>query len=306
MPLTRHFYELDEVRSALRTCLRIQDEAALFWLWELVVSREEDFATAILESEGFYGLDTDDWVTRYSNGGVHDLLTTCQQPTKRTFARRDKAERFVALLNPAEAATEVAVEAAADFWLGLNDACKRKNVLAATWYIKNTRLSQDAVWMALALIDSTVKTRGGPLGAQVATVKRICLGAPSVEAAQKRWDTWDNLIGRRGARQYAIPDGALTPETTRGALPTKYTNIADIREPMGLLAEGCRFWKMAIQAAGISMTGDAVCFPDDDVLENFYEQYFPDDIPDEWSAADQQKSHGRGRFTEKKLTAGVA
>jgi hypothetical protein len=302
MPLSRHFYELDEVRSALQICLRVHDEAALFWLWELVVSREEDFATAILESTGFYGLETDDWVTRYSNGSVHDLLSTCQQPTKRAFARRDTAERFVALLNPAE---PIGAEAA-DFWLGLNDACKRKNVIAATWYIKNTPLSQDAVWMALALIDSTVKTRGGPLGAQVATVKRICLGAPSVEAAQKRWDSWDNLIGRRSARQYAIPDGALTSDTTRGALPTKYTNIADIREPMGLLAEGCRFWKMAIQAAGITMTGDAVCFPDDDVLENFYEQYFPDDIPDEWSAEDQQKSHGRGRFTEKKLTVGVA
>lgn len=40
--------------------------------------------------------------------------------------------------------------------------------------------------------------------------------------------------------------------------------------------------------------------------EEFYDTHFPDDIPDEWSAADQQKSHGRGRLVEKKLTASVA
>jgi hypothetical protein len=42
------------------------------------------------------------------------------------------------------------------------------------------------------------------------------------------------------------------------------------------------------------MVDDMVCFPNDDVLERFYEEFFPNDIPDEWSAADQQKSHGRG------------
>ena len=29
-------------------------------------------------------------------------------------------------------------------------------------------------------------------------------------------------------------------------------------------------------------------------MEEFYEKYFPDDIPDEWSKKDQQKSHGDG------------
>jgi hypothetical protein len=38
----------------------------------------------------------------------------------------------------------------------------------------------------------------------------------------------------------------------------------------------------------------ACYFPNDDVLESFYDRFFPDDIPDEWSAADQCKSHGPG------------
>jgi hypothetical protein len=32
----------------------------------------------------------------------------------------------------------------------------------------------------------------------------------------------------------------------------------------------------------------------DDKMEEFYDQYFPDDIPDEWSKEDKLKSHGDG------------
>jgi len=33
---------------------------------------------------------------------------------------------------------------------------------------------------------------------------------------------------------------------------------------------------------------------DDDTKEAFYETFFPDDIPDEWSLKDQMQSHGHG------------
>ena len=32
----------------------------------------------------------------------------------------------------------------------------------------------------------------------------------------------------------------------------------------------------------------------DKARESFYDTYFPDDIPDEWSLAERAKSHGRG------------
>ncbi len=32
----------------------------------------------------------------------------------------------------------------------------------------------------------------------------------------------------------------------------------------------------------------------DEIREAFYDMYFPDDIPDEWSAKDREKSHGYG------------
>jgi hypothetical protein len=61
-----------------------------------------------------------------------------------------------------------------------------------------------------------------------------------------------------------------------------YTNIADVREPLWLLAEGCQFWRKVYASYS------------EETHDEFHDTYFPDDIPDEWSAADQQMSHGVG------------
>ena len=47
--------------------------------------------------------------------------------------------------------------------------------------------------------------------------------------------------------------------------------------------KGCPFWDTALES-----------IVDDETKEAFYEKYFPDDIPDEWSLEDQKKSHGFG------------
>jgi hypothetical protein len=49
---------------------------------------------------------------------------------------------------------------------------------------------------------------------------------------------------------------------------------------------GCPFWERVIQEE----TPEA----SEDHFQQFYATYFPDDIPDEWSLEDQQKSHGHG------------
>ena len=112
----------------------------------------------------------------------------------------------------------------------------------------------------------------------------------------KDWATWTDSVGRRAARKYPIPVEALHTGTTRGALEYKYTNIMDVREPIPALGEACMFWRKALLLFGIEVDEEdnTIAFPDDDVIERFYAAYFPDDIPDEWSKSDQEKSHGRG------------
>lgn len=114
---------------------------------------------------------------------------------------------------------------------------------------------------------------------------------------RRTWASWAPLIGTRKGRVYEIPTEALTPTTTRGALSTKYTNIGELRDPVPSLFEGCAWWRSQLEKIGATQDDEtgAVVFPNDDVLEAFYAAHFPDDIPDEWSLEDQQKSHGRGR-----------
>jgi hypothetical protein len=140
---------------------------------------------------------------------------------------------------------------------------------------------------------------------QAAATLHLCI--PSQERAayvpprgtqsqRQSWTTWVEQVGRRKARLYAIPVEALHANTTRGRIPHKYTNIDDLRDPVQVLSEGCTFWQNTLKTHGIETdenTG-ATVFPDDTALESFYDTYFPDDIPDEWSMEDQLKSHGRG------------
>jgi hypothetical protein len=121
---------------------------------------------------------------------------------------------------------------------------------------------------------------------------------PSAQA-ERDWATWSSNEGRRAARAQAILPTALHRGTTRGSLSSDYTNIEELRVPTPSLLTGCRFWREAATAAGATFdpATDSLQFPTDEALESFYARYFPDDIPDEWSTADQQKSHGAGCAT---------
>jgi len=284
MPLTRHLYEIDEVVSALT----LQDETALFWFWELIVSQEEE----LVRSLGFNIPYIDCWITQFEYANIATrLLYTAQKPTRHIYFRPEKAALFIASLP-----STINIEEAREFWIGLYDACFRKNLIAAVWNLKTTTLSSKSIWTALALIDSSIPQWSGSINVQIAALWKRYKGDPDTTTNKAKWTLWNSMLGRRKARQYAIPEIALTPATTRGALSTKYTNIADIREPIGLLSEGCKFWQEQLNLAGITTTDQMVSFPNDDVLEKFYADFFPDDIPDEWSMADQLKSHGRGRL----------
>ena len=236
---------------------------------------------------------------------------------KAAARRRRLAAAFVASLDPSEQAD------AANFWISFDSACRQHSRSDAFWLLQAAPLSADAIWSALEFssrgpialkeIIQDLRSAADPhpmqqLLYQAAATLILCtpsaeheamLRAPPdlrLKSAEQDWTSWNAAVGRRQARLYAIPAEAIHVETTRGAMEFKYTNIGDVREPVPLLSEGCMFWQEALKSHGIvtdEETG-ATEFPDDDVLETFYDLYFPDDIPDEWSKQDQEKSHGRG------------
>jgi hypothetical protein len=193
------------------------------------------------------------------------------------------------------------------WWISFDSACRCHWFRDAFWLLQAVQpsLSSDGIWAGIMLAArglSEVKEfiRGlrslpDQVRAQAAAVATLCY--PSRQLITVPRVPYKNLEPRlsgRGARLYPISLEALHSQTTRGSLSTKYTNIQDIREPILLLPQGCAYWRRITKAAGFIQKGDEVETPDDETYERFYDRYFPDDIPDEWSAADQQKSHGRG------------
>ena len=51
------------------------------------------------------------------------------------------------------------------------------------------------------------------------------------------------------------------------------------------------FWHSVVKEFQIRRQEDELIFLDDETLERFYATYFPNDIPDEWSAEERRKSH---------------
>jgi hypothetical protein len=110
---------------------------------------------------------------------------------------------------------------------------------------------------------------------------------------QKLVDEWSSLEGRRERRIFAIRAEACFIGTKRGEMSRDTSNLGEIREPLTAL-HGSPYWDTIAEEFG----GWKPIYKQDASKEAFYELYFPDDIPDEWSLADQEKSHGRGFFIE--------
>ena len=348
MPLTRNLYELDEVVAALQLCLRKGWSQAIFWIYELVVSKEETLASQTLmdiwlRSGG--GLDPhlfqDTWAGQGTRimaaikaaGSLHAVrlldraaaleYRPCVTPLPATPAsqarRTTRAAAFVASLSADETLDR---QEAAKWWISLDAACRQHNRTDALWLLQAIQplLCADSIWSALQIAVRGVATTKAAIAflrtsaipanqilCQANAVLLLCIPTKERETQtlvkpadlpsyKRDWATWIAEAGRRKTRIHEIPKEALHSQTVRGSMPFKYTNIMDVRDPVVLLSEGCRFWQEALEVEGITVDEEtgSIQFPDDDVLEGFYERYFPDDIPDEWSTADQRKSHGRG------------
>jgi hypothetical protein len=235
-------------------------------------------------------------------------------------ARDRRAKRSAAFVASLTSDETINRKEAASWWISFDAACRQHHMIDACWLLQAVQpiLSADAIWSAIKIAargsvvtkDAIALLQGLPTQdqqplAQANAVILLCKPTiiretdvltkpPDLPSYRRDWITWTANAGRRSARIHTIPAEALQAGTSRGSIPAKYTNIADVRDPVALLAEGCRFWKTALTTICAIGADETVVFPNDDVMEAFYVQYFPDDIPDEWSAVDQERSHGRG------------
>jgi hypothetical protein len=103
---------------------------------------------------------------------------------------------------------------------------------------------------------------------------------------------WNGLIGRKAYRSRTIPSACLYGVTERGKMKWSQSTVSSLNHVEPSLI-GCPFWEEAISEYGM-VDGNRIIWNSDDDLENFYDRYFPDDIPDEWTKAEKIVSHGDG------------
>jgi hypothetical protein len=220
---------------------------------------------------------------------------------------------------------ELPSDIATNWFISLMYAIQNSTRKDAVWLLQivQAQLSANGIWSALLMgvpagtreriIVESFQRSASPhptqqILYQTAAVLCLCkpvadrdvmfavVAPPHLPYSLKQWQTWDSVCGSRAARAYAIPTEALHRQTPRGALSKRFTNIDEIRDPLPLLLQGCVFWQRVCREAGITgitITG-RLAYPCDAILESFVDRWFPDDIPDEWSLADQEKSHGKG------------
>jgi hypothetical protein len=121
---------------------------------------------------------------------------------------------------------------------------------------------------------------------------RSCTWKPLSADIVQHVDEWRAAVGRRRRRVYSIHDDAIPWLTDRGRQLTVYdTNEKELLRLERLTALwGSQYWDELAEEVG----GWEAVRNDADARESFYDRFFPDDIPDEWSKAERAKSHGGG------------
>lgn len=106
--------------------------------------------------------------------------------------------------------------------------------------------------------------------------------------------SFETTVGRKSHRQYSILPLYLYGCTERGRLRwTEHTRWQLYQIEPSLV--GCPFWDSVLEeySSGVEETG-RILWKSDDAKEAFYDLYFPDLPPDEWTAKEIAVSHGEG------------
>lgn len=114
-------------------------------------------------------------------------------------------------------------------------------------------------------------------------VKRCIIDDIAIRNTHASLEGWIKRQGKRSGRVFAIPHEALYATTTRGQNTVDFSTLEELHDIVPKLKQGTPFWLWILANYNLEL---------DDSKEEFFDTWFPDDIPDEWSQQDKNKSHG--------------
>lgn len=311
MPLTRNLYKEDEVVASLQLCiLHGRCVEAAFWATEMLDSNMTTQFFSVLRTIWLlgFGIGALPWlaeVRRVEN--LEELESDVLLELVVSLARAQRDTSYIILAGTKAPPEQV-------------DLCLvPKGLTGVDSFFASAVMQGRTVtaWRALPSIGirtlSTVAAyKHGEAGTKIIAlceeypaliVAALCLARgelqarldkpllPMLDEVVDALTEWDTLKGR-ARRVYAVPYEALYWATARGSMTVYQSADAGLRgslERPGKLW-GSVFWDSIAEDLGgwLAVRADAA------TRERFYDEYFPDDIPDEWSLSDRAKSHGGG------------
>jgi hypothetical protein len=103
---------------------------------------------------------------------------------------------------------------------------------------------------------------------------------------------WEKNSGTKKRRVFKIPIACLYGTTKRGVMRWSGNNFSEINNIEENII-GCPFWDDVLLTFATICDG-CIKWNSEESLQKFYETYFSNDIPDEWSKLDKSISHGDG------------
>jgi len=294
--ITRHFYRFDEVRVALLyAIMKGRPLETAFWCQELIDTHlyKECWAT-LVEAWLWFVLVADvPWITDIGPLiGPHTEFIHLAAYRLAT-SPKDNSLWAVLCLNPQEMpdtlCANVPTTRPPSLEHYLQTAIHQRKALAAAWAYH--RLDITLLSPLTPLLPLLHLTLSVPIQKVVAV---LCLCSPSHPATHTMNEEvvghirrWIGLTGRRSRRELAIPQECLYGLTQRGS--KRESTIQEIRriDDRILFEPAGSYWHQRLLEGGWTSG-----WASDDAMEQFYQTYFPDDIPDEWSKQDQEISHG--------------
>jgi len=317
MPLTRHLYDEDEVVAALQFCvLRGRTVEAAFWCEELLYSEMIEPLLAGLRRIWLYGFGIGalSWfrefqvVSERQEVSIDEMVgltvALCSLGLK---GRRDNTYLILAgSTAPAEQAAYCigpkGLEGADAYFVAC--VCQGRAISAwrslshiraamlrtAAEYKHGVVAGSDVCELLIeypALLIAALCLPKGELAARL--VEPLPKALSEVERSRAEWEP---LLSRRARRLYPIPHECLYWLTRRGATSVYESSEKVLR---GSLERPGKLWGSVFwDAVADIMGGWEAVRNDSEVRMYFYDTQFPDDIPDEWSKAEREKSHGLG------------
>jgi len=331
--LTLHLYRVQEVLASLRNALTKHNyKETLFWALELYDSDVLSESLEMLFGLWFdlYGIPS--WkllVPLYEiqktgelerDKFIHLIMAWSQEKSRdstlvQLLVRGLKTPTGWVPTFPHSATYHNETEA-------INDCLQRGKLLEA-WIFARSMLPEDQWILVKQFVESTgIQSKrdavallselkyGDPIQRRAAAFCVACLN-------EKRWtptqipldhnsfglqletvrlmQLWNENDTLRSQRIFAVRPEAITYVCQRSSLSTQASTEEDIMENLEATLWESPYWKEIMKEYVLELE-DGFSWASSNHKEGFYDTYFiyPGDIPDEWSIADREKSHGRG------------